>query len=173
MNTTQDGKIKIIDNWLDSDLIDHLSEKFLYHYPHRFIEKSLDTKPIMYSYDFNPGDTLIDFLSTKVLNQVTNSHNLSFTRIYFNVAHPGMNGMFHVDSKDPNAGPSIMLMVTPKGHGGEFYYKPDPGDKNLLQTVAYEQNRLLIFDANVEHYGASFRDKPRITLVFKTYVEPN
>lgn len=171
MKLKPDATIKIIDNWLDSDLIDHLSEKFLYHYPHRFVEKSTDTKPIMYSYDFNPGDTLMDFLSRKVQNQITSKHTLTFTRIYFNVAHPGMHGMFHVDSKDPNAGPSIMLMVTPKGKGGEFYYRPDPHDHLCTEKVEYEQNRLLIFDAHLEHYGASFKDTPRITLVFKTYVE--
>ena len=173
MNIIQGGRVKIIDNWLDTELINHLSERFLYHYPHHFVEKSLNTKPIMYSYDFTPGDTLVDFLSAKVQNQVTSNHNITFTRIYFNVAHPGMNGMFHVDSKDPSAGPSIMLMVTPKGEGGEFYYKPDPDDNLSTEKVEYEQNRLLIFDAHIEHYGASFKDKPRITLVFKTYVEAN
>ena len=84
-----------------------------------------------------------------------------------------MNGEFHVDSKDTNSGPSIMLMVTPKGEGGDFYYRPDPQDNLCIEKIEYEQNRLLIFDAHMEHYGQSFTDKARITLVFKTYVEPN
>ena len=163
-----------IDKWLEDDLINYLSDTFLYAYPHRFIERSkIDMKPHMYAYDFNPDDTLINFLSTKVQNQVvkeypTSSHTLTFTRIYFNVAHPGMNGMFHVDSLESNVGPSVMLMITPKGEGGEFYYKPDPNDHLCIEEVEYEQNRLLIFDGHIEHYGMSFKDKPRITLVFKT-----
>ena len=59
------GPIKIIDNWLDTELINHLSERFLYHYPHHFVEKSLNTKPIMYSYDFTPGDVM-GMLGTKI-----------------------------------------------------------------------------------------------------------
>ena len=61
-----------------------------------------------------------------------------------------------------------MLMVTPKGEGGGFYYRPDPNDPLCIEEVEYEQNRLLIFDGNIEHRGTSFKDKPRITLVFKT-----
>jgi|TARA_B100001013_G_scaffold302197_1_gene203978 hypothetical protein len=166
--------LRIIDNWLDKDLIKHLSDQFLYTYPHFFVEKSRDTKPLMYSHDFTPGNPLISFIEEKIKNQFEAEYGeLNFTRIYFNVAHPGMNGEFHVDSKDTNSGPSIMLMVTPKGEGGDFYYRPDPQDNLCIEKIEYEQNRLLIFDAHMEHYGQSFTDKARITLVFKTYVEPN
>jgi hypothetical protein len=163
-----------IDKWLEDDLINYLSDTFLYRYPHRFLERSkVDTKPHMYAYDFNSGGELIDFLSVKAQNQVVkeypiSSHTLALTRRYFNVAHPGMDGVFHVDSHESNVGPSIMLMVTPKGEGGGFYYRPDPNDPLCIEEVEYEQNRLLIFDGNIEHRGTSFKDKPRITLVFKT-----
>lgn len=174
MNLTQDGKLKILDNWIDKDFIDHLSEQFLFSYPHFFVESSLNTKPTMYSHDFAPGNPLINFLTEKIQKQFNPDYGeLKMTRVYFNVAHPGMNGAFHTDSKDPNAGPSIMLMVTPKGEGGEFYYKPDANDNLCIEKVDYKQNRLLIFNAGMEHYGQSFKDKPRITLVFKTYVESN
>ena len=66
-----------------------------------------------------------------------------------------------------------MLMITPKGNEGEFYYKPDITDKLCIEKVEYEQNRLVVFNPHMEHYGQSFTNKPRITLVFKTYVEPN
>lgn len=171
MNSENFGKVKVIDNWIDKDFIDHLSDQFLHSYPHYFVESSLNTKPNMYSHDFPPGNPIISMLSEKIQKQF--GPELNFTRVYFNVAHPGMNGSFHVDSKDPNAGPSIMLMVTPKGEGGEFFYKPDPTDNLCIEKIEYEQNRLLVFDSHIEHYGQSFTDKPRITLVFKTYVEPN
>ncbi|MAV94615.1 MAG: hypothetical protein CMA31_02875 [Euryarchaeota archaeon] len=173
MNSIQVGTVRIIDKWMDTDFIDHLADQFLYKYPHYFVESSLNKGPTMYSHDFTPGNTLIDFLTIKLQKQFGPEYGeLGMTRVYFNIAHPGMDGDFHVDSKDPNAGPSIMLMVTPKGEGGAFYYKPDPNDNLCIEEVEYEQNRLLIFNAGMEHYGKSFTNTPRITLVFKTYVEP-
>jgi hypothetical protein len=80
-----------------------------------------------------------------------------------------MQGMFHVDSKGiGDAGSSVMLMMTPKGEDGEFFYRPDPDDELNVAKVEYEQNRLLIFPAEMEHYGSAFKTTPRITLVFKT-----
>ena len=40
MNTENFGKVEIIDNWVDEDLINHLSNQFLYRYPHFFVELS-------------------------------------------------------------------------------------------------------------------------------------
>jgi hypothetical protein len=176
MNTTQTGsdeRIKIIDNWLDKDVVTHLSDQVLYNYPHYFVESSLNKGPTMYSHDVGPGNLLIDFLFNKIKKEYEPTYGqLDFTRTYFNIAHPGMDGEFHVDSKDPNAGPSFMLMITPKGKEGAFYYKPDPNDDLCIEKIDYKEGRFLIFDSDMEHYGQSFKDKPRITMVFKTYVEP-
>ena len=52
MNTENFGKVEIIDNWVDEDLINHLSNQFLYRYPHFFVERSTpEGKPYMYSHD--------------------------------------------------------------------------------------------------------------------------
>ena len=162
MNTENFGKVEIIDNWVDEDLINHLSNQFLYRYPHFFVERSTpEGKPYMYSHDCRQSMDAQGKLNT--------------SRTYFNVQHPGMDGHFHVDAplEDKSAGPTVMLMITPKGNEGEFYYKPDITDKLCIEKVEYEQNRLVVFNPHMEHYGQSFTNKPRITLVFKTYVEHN
>ena len=186
MNTENFGKVDIIDNWVDEDLINHLSNQFLYRYPHFFVERSTpEGKPYMYSHDCRQsmdaqGDqgnqTLIAFIETKIKKRLESEYGkLNTSRTYFNVQHPGMDGHFHVDAplEDKSAGPTVMLMITPKGNEGEFYYKPDITDKLCIEKVEYEQNRLVVFNPLMEHYGQSFTNKPRITLVFKTYVEPN
>lgn len=172
---TPDGKIKILDNWLDPDLTSYLGETFLNQFPHYFVERSRKEVGKMYSHDFNPSDHMMQYMTIKIKKLF--DYPINFTRIYFNVQHPGMLGMFHVDSKGMgDAGHSVMLMMTPKGEEGEFFYRPDPDDDLNVAKVDYEQNRLLIFPAEMEHYGSPFKTTPRITLVFKTlkqdYDEP-
>jgi len=167
MNTTPDGKIKIIDNWLDPDLTKYLGETFLNQYPHYFVEQSKEKAPRMYSHDFNPTDHMMQYMTIKIKKLF--EYDINFNRIYFNVQHPGMSGAFHVDSKGMgDAGHSVMLMMTPEDEAGEFFYRPDPEDDLCIEKIEFKQNRLIIFPADMEHYGSCFKTKPRITLVFKT-----
>ena len=160
-------EIKQIDNWLDPDLTSYLGELFLNQYPHYFVERSRKEAGKMYSNDLNPSDSTIGYLIKKI--EKLFDYPINFSRIYFNVQHPCMQGMFHVDSKGiADAGHSVMLMMTPEDEEGSFFYRPVPDDDLYVEEVPYKQNRLIIFPAEMEHYGSPFTSKPRITLVFKT-----
>ena len=74
-----------------------------------------------------------------------------------------MDGTFH---RDYEKGKTALLMITPKDKEGAFIYK----EKNIIKEIKYEQNKLVVFDGSVPHYGKSFLEKPRITLSFKKIV---
>ena len=57
-------------------------------------------------------------------------------------------------------------MITPKDKEGAFIFK----EKNTTKEIEYEQNKLVVFDGSVPHYGKSFLKKTRITLTFKKIV---
>jgi len=173
--------MKIVKNWLDQDFINYLNHTFLHEYPHFYKEgstkKSVGKGDMFYSFDFSTGsNTAIEYLKHKLIKSffaskenkgeknVWRGNNLVqpifFDRIYFNVQHPGMDGTFH---RDYEKGKTALLMITPEDKGGAFVYK----DKNRVKEISYEQNKLIVFDGSIPHYGKSFFKKPRITLTFK------
>lgn len=164
---SNDFKVKEIDDWLDPELTSYLSDVFLNRLPHYFVERSRKEGSKMYSHDFHPSDVMIGFICEKIRKLF--DYDINFSRIYFNIQHPTMEGMWHVDSKlIKDAGHTVMLMMTPDDEDGAFFYRPDPENDQYQRKIHYKQNKLLIFPAEMEHYGSTFKTKPRITLVFKT-----
>ena len=79
-----------------------------------------------------------------------------------------MNGSFHTDT-DSKDGKTALIMITPKGSEGAFVYK----DENVIKEIEYKQNKLIIFNGNILHYGKPFVSNPRITLAFKISLSSN
>ena len=161
------SNLKIIENWLEPDLIDFLHEKFLYHTPHYYHERS-SKAALFYSHDFMNRDLLIDHLAQKIKkNYLTPKHE--FNRIFFNVQHPGMNGSYHIDFEEDNS-ISACLNVSPKDEsgGGDFCYLESMA--GAPTRVKYDQNNLVLFNSTIQHYGEAFNKEPRLTLVFISYV---
>ena len=153
---------KIIDNWLNKDLVDYLEKYFLYNFPHFYghksnAEDSLDS--VFYNSNLNPKDALNNYLFYKL--QKTLNIKLKLNRMYINIQHPGMSGSFHTDD-----GMMTCLYMATKtlNNKGSFEIKNEP-------PVNFIQNRLIAFDSSKEHRGnAPDKGEVRITLAFKTNV---
>ena len=153
---------RIIDNWLDKNLVDYLEEYFLYNFPHYYGHKSNKEDPddsVFYNTNLNPSDALNSYLFYKL--QKTLDMKLKLNRMYINIQHPGMTGSFHTDD-----GMMTCLYMATKtlNNKGSFEIKNEP-------PVNFIQNRLIAFDASKEHRGnAPDKGEVRITLAFKTNV---
>ncbi|SVB26194.1 uncharacterized protein METZ01_LOCUS179048 [marine metagenome] len=157
------SNLKIIENWLEPDLINFLYEKFLYDTPHYYNERS-GTDTLFYSHDFNNRDLLLGHLENKLkTDYLTPNHEIN--RIFFNVQHQGMNGSFHVDF-DEKGSVSASLNLSPEDEGGDFVYL----ENDVEKRVKYKRNSLILFNSTMPHYGEAFKKEPRITLVFHSYV---
>jgi len=156
-------KYKIIDNFLENDLINHLEYIFL-RVPHYYGQSSNadGTGVSFYKNEFDLKDSLIQYLCVKVQKKF--KQKLGFLRVYINVQHNNMNGDFHEDDGDM----TILLMVskTLKKDSGQFEIKKD----NKITTIDFVKNRLIFFDAKLKHRGTAPKEKNkvRITLAFKT-----
>ena len=155
--------MKIIENWLEPELIEYLHEQFLYNTPHYYTERS-STDTLFYSHDFNSRDLLLGHLELKLrTNYLTPAHEIN--RIFFNVQHPGMNGSFHVDSNQDDSVTAI-LNLSPEDEGGDFVYL----ENDIEKRIKYKRNNLILLNSSMPHYGEAFKKDPRLTLVFHTYV---
>jgi len=149
-------KTTVIDNWLEPQLANFLSD-YLY-------------KGIVYQAGHNsiPGDNTSFLFGVIPLSPLTDFiiHKLNFIRpiqvkrIYTNLHYPNMGGAFHPDDGD------ITFLYMPskglKSNEGSFEIK-DEG------KFEYKFNRLIYFDAKKLHRGNPPKQHiPRITLAFKT-----
>ena len=142
-------KTKIIDNWLDKDLVKYLNHYFLYDFPHYWGHKSLDEN--------NSRDALNNFLFYKL--KKTLDLNLKLERMYINVQHPNMNGSFHPDDGDLTC---LYMATKTLNNNGQFEMKEEG-------KIDFVQNRLIAFDAKKPHRGLAPTNDVRITLAFKTW----
>jgi len=150
---------KIIDNWLDKDLVLYLENYFLYNFPHYYGHKSNDKdSESFYNSGLNPNDALNNFLFYKL--KKTLNKNLKLERMYINIQHPNMNGSFHTDDGDMTC---LYMVTKTKKNSGYFEIK----NENKINFI---QNRLISFDAKKMHRGLSPDNGVRITLAFKTHV---
>ena len=132
--------MKIIENWLEPELIEYLHEQFLYHTPHYYNERS-STDTLFYSHDFNHRDLLLGHLENKLkTNYLTPKHEIN--RIFFNVQHPGMHGSFHVDS-DEESSISASLNISPEDEGVDFVYL----ENDVEKRITYKRNNLILFNS--------------------------
>jgi|TARA_R100000027_G_C2201332_1_gene80073 hypothetical protein len=149
-----------IDDWLDKDLNEFLSYKFLYETPHFFQEFSVNPNKKFYSFNFNNDDLIINYLTLKL--QKTLQLHLKFNRIYMNIQHPGMSGEFHTDDNDEGGLTCLYMLVG----SGDFEIKDE-------KTFQFKKNKLICFDARKLHMGHEPKKGPRITIAFKTKIIKN
>jgi len=150
---------KIIDNWLDKDLVEYLNHYFLYDFPHYYGHKSIDeNKDCFYMSMLNPKDALNHFLFYKI--KKTLDKNLNLERMYINIQHPNMNGSFHSDEGDITC---LYMATKTLNNNGQFQIKGEG-------KIDFVQNRLIAFDAKKLHRGLAPTNDVRITLAFKTHV---
>ena len=150
-------KTTIIDNWLESDLANYLSN---------YLEKGIWYKNGHYSASYKDGTSflygdvpyspLIEYLIIK-LKTIT---PIELLRVYANLHFSNMGGSFHSDDGD------ITFLYMPSNglnfNEGHFEIK-DEG------KYEYRFNRLIYFDAKKLHKGnAPIQNVSRITLAFKT-----
>tara|TARA_R100000388_G_scaffold42570_1_gene32579 strand:- start:276 stop:743 length:468 start_codon:yes stop_codon:yes gene_type:complete len=147
---------KIIDNWLDKDLIEFLHPLFLFNSPHFFSQKSSDSdKNVFYISRLNLDDPLYIFLNYKL--QKTLNIKCYCDDLYVNIQHPDMEGSYHTDHSDI----TCLLMVSDTLKDcGHFDLK----DEKMINFV---KNRLIIFDSKKLHRGLAPIKGVRISLAFK------
>lgn len=153
--------MKIIDNFLEKDLIKFLDKTFVYQTPHFYGHKSHKKSNSFYNSNINLDDTLITFICEKLKRQLKFK---SILRAYINVQFKDMSGDWHRDDGTN----TILLMVTktlPK-NSGCFQIK----EGNKIIKVDFVQNRLIFFDASLKHRGLAPNEpnSPRVTFAFKT-----
>jgi hypothetical protein len=153
--------MKIIDNFLEKDLINYLEKLFIYSTPHYYGHVSNEKNNEFYNSNLNINDTMINFLIIKLKKQFNFNQVL---RSYINIQHNGMNGNWHRD--DGSNTILIMITKTLKKGSGQFELK----DKDKINKIDFIKNRLICFDANKFHRGLAPKEinTPRITLAFKT-----
>ena len=157
--------MKVIDNFLGKDLIQHLEKMFLFNQPHFYghysKESTLDKSNLFYNSNINLNDFLIQFIYSKV-EKTFNINRI--IRAYINIQYNGMDGDWHVDEGHN----TILLMVTKslKKGSGEFQIK----ENNKINKIQFVQDRIILFNASSEHKGMSPIEinTPRITFAFKT-----
>ena len=151
-------KLKIINDFIDWDLIKLLEVQFLYKTPHNFGHKSQNGDPEFYASNLNPSDNLIKYIHIKISNILNIPTTIN--RSYINVQFMNMEGGFHVDDGDITA---LLMITKPPSQGGEFEYY----ENNIIKQIPYKQNRLILF-SGIKHRGTCPKDNsPRITLAYK------
>jgi len=95
--------------------------------------------------------------------------NCSLGRIYFNRQKPCVDGCLHTDEGDYTA--LLYVSEYEKEWGGftQFFYS-----ESKQEYVLPVPNRLVIFDASIQHKGFGFShnwNPDRISLAFKMYVD--
>jgi hypothetical protein len=158
--------LKIVDDFLEKDLIEYL-ETYFTTIPHYYGHSSngLDNGTSFYMSHLDISNPLINFLCLKVQKQIESK--LGFLRVYINIHYSNMPGDFHEDDGDL----TILLMVskTLQKESGQFQIKLN-NNEDKIYPVDFIQNRLIIFPANWKHRGLApiEHNTPRITLAFKT-----
>jgi hypothetical protein len=156
---------KVIDNWLDKDLVDHINNKCLFDVPHYWGHNSekiwdINNKNFFYATNLNHADNLWGFLFYKLKN--TLDLNLNLIKMYINIQHQGMHGNFHTDAGDLTC--LYMVTKTLQKDSGCFEIQGE-------NKIDFIQNRLIVFDASKEHMGHGPNEKEvRITMVFKSKI---
>jgi hypothetical protein len=143
----------IIDNFLSSDLNEHLNN-YLKNSIQFKLQKSSEIDEQYFLMGIFPYCPLMDFIFNKIKKNV--KMNLKLERCYSNLQFPKMDGSFHIDDGDI----TCLYMV----HGeGPFEIKDN--DK-----IIFKEKRLIVFDAKTPHKGHAPKKGYRITLAFKTFV---
>jgi hypothetical protein len=153
--------IKIIDNFLEKDLIIYLEELFIYKTPHFYGQYSkIKFNPFYIGY-LNIEDTLFKYLIIKLKNKFKLNQVL---RSYINIQYNGMSGDWHQD--DGSNTVLIMITKTLDKNSGQLEIK----DNEKINKIDFVQNRLICFDSKKFHRGLAPKEinTPRITLAFKT-----
>mgnify|MGYP003115660364 CR=1 FL=1 len=153
-------KTKIVDNWLDSDFSDFLSNYFLRKYPHFYNEMSnsgKDEDNIFYSSDIDHENPIAIFLMAKLRKLFM--VKLIVHRIHINIQHPSMNGSFH---DDPNDITAVYFVTKSLHNSGELVI----GD----EIIDFKKNRLVCFDSKILHKGLAPAEGVRISLSFNLEV---
>ena len=153
---------KIIDNWLDQDLVEFLEQNFLYERAHWFGHSSLDNpnsiNDCFYSHTLDVNEPINTYLFYKL--RKTLNMNLHLLRMYLNIQWKGMNGKFHTDEGDITC---LYMVTKTRQKDGALQIKAEGKTK-------FVQNRLICFDAKKMHRGLAPDDGVRITLAFKTKI---
>jgi len=160
--------MEVIDDFLDEELLEDLVYNFLHTYPHYYIGHSHKNSKLFYYYNFYDINqnklSQISPIGKTLINKLSRfTKEIILTKLYLNIQHPGMCGEPHIDYTPDTKGKTFLIMITKKDIGGEFMYKKN----ETFESIEYKQNRLIIFDGSIPHYGKDFKNTPRITLAFK------
>jgi len=154
--------MKITDNFLEKNLMEHLEKVLVHDTPHFYNQKSNhENSSRFYISLINTNDTLISFVIKKLKDRVNFKEIL---RSYINIQFNGMDGNWHQDDGTK----TILLMITNtlSKDSGQFQIKIN----NKIESIDFVQNRLICFDSTYFHRGLAPKEinVPRITLAFKT-----
>jgi|TARA_R100000479_G_scaffold145921_1_gene81367 hypothetical protein len=155
---------KVINNFLQPDLINFLEKKFLYNIPHYYGHISDPDKKDnidFYNSNLNMNDTMLQYVIEKIRNHFTFKDIL---RSYINVQHYKMDGNWHTD----DGALTILLMITKTLKKGEGCFQIK--EKDNITSYDFKQNTLIGFNAKSLHRGLApnSTNDIRITLAFKT-----
>jgi hypothetical protein len=157
-------KTRVIDNWLEPQLADFLSDYLHKGIMYQAGHGSNKEDNTSFLFGIVPLSSLTDFLIYKLKF----IRPIEVLRIYTNLHYKNMGGNFHIDDGD-----ITFLYMPSKGLNskeGSFIIKTIPGDKDSPEEkIEYRFNRLIYFNAKQYHKGeAPVQNIPRITLAFKT-----
>ena len=147
-------KVEIIDNWLEDDLAEYLSNYLEFGLLYRTNWGSVTGDKTSFLMANFPETPLSSFLSFK-LNKIK---KVTILRAYVNLHYMCHGGGFHQDDGDL----TFVYMSSKNVKGGEFEIKDE-------EKIDYRFNRLIYFDSKKFHKGnPPINNVKRFTLAFKT-----
>jgi hypothetical protein len=152
--------LSVMDDWLDIEFCDHLSNHILFFTPHSYGHTSTGEGTPFYHAEFDRSNFHIKYMCRKISREFLKGDN-KFLRVYANIQFPGMDGAMHVDDGDMTA--IYMVTETLSSGDGTFEYIED----GQCRSIDFVQNRLILFEENQHRGIAPKKGNPRVTVAFK------
>ena len=155
-------KIKVSDNVFTPEQQSNIMDYCL-NCTYTFGERdNPQTPPTGMIHDIENGSAFYSLFSERIEKLVPSITKMGLYRMYINCFPPSEQAYFHTD------GEGITFLYYPQdgwklNDGGEtqFYHKGN------LYGITPESNRMVMFDARIEHRATPFRDRHRFTVAIK------
>ena len=156
--------IKIIDNFFDKNIHNNLWEycnKVSYR-----VGKEIDRPnalPTGGVFEIEDNNNLRGFLNKELKEKFKELQDLECYRVYINCFSPNENPYFHHDNDNGYTCLFYPNLDFELDEGGETQFFID----GKIEGVLPLPNRMVLFDANLDHKATSFRTKYRFTIAIK------
>jgi len=155
-------RIKVSDNIFTEEEQSNILDYCL-NCPYTFGEQdNPETPPTGIIHNVEEGSAFYKLFADKILANVPQMEKMGLYRMYINYFAPSEHAYFHTD------GEGITFLYYPQNgwtldDGGETQFYVN----GTLYGITPEPNRMVMFDARLQHRATPFRDRHRFTVAIK------